>query len=209
MAAAIVVGHAAPRRGVRVVGRSGAVIVLLFTVASLRAQQPRPAFTVQGGVVAATFPVAVLQNKSVQKQLSSGLTTTFLVVARQRETDRTTGARIEVRYDLWDEVWLVRRVEFDGKTERQRLTSTDALEKWWRTPVRLLATSAGRVALQVDLSVLPFSAAEEEDARQWITKSGGVGTGAGAGGIVDALIGTTINAKPITSYRWNVDLSLR
>ena len=83
------------------------------------------------------------------------------------------------------------------------------MEKWWRTPLRVLATRAARVPLQVDLSVLPFSAAEEEDARQWITKSGGVGAGEAGTGLVDALIGTTLSAKPLASYRWNVDLAVR
>ena len=189
--------------------RTAAALVLLLSALAAGAQPQRPAFTVQGGVVGATFPTSVLQDRNVRKQLNSGLTTTFLVVARQRELDRATGARIEVRYDLWDEVWIVRRIEFDGRVDRQRLSSSEALEKWWRTPVRLLSTNAARVALQVELSVLPFSAAEEEDARQWISKSGGVGTAGGGGGIVDALIGTTISARPITSYRWSVDLSLR
>jgi hypothetical protein len=185
---------------------------LLFAglATSLRAQQPPLAFTVQpGGVVAATLPLSVLQDASVRKQLRSGLTTTFLVVARQRDTRAVSGARIEVRYDLWDEVWIAQKVEFDRKSERQRLASIEALEKWWRTPLRVLATNAPRVPLQVDLSVLPFSAAEEEDARQWITKSGGVGAGGDGTGIVDALIGTTLSAKPLASYRWNVELALR
>lgn len=186
--------------------RAALAALLLFAL-SARAQQ-RPSFTMQGGVVSAALPASVLQDASVQKQLGSGLTTTFLVVAR--ENKRLSGVRLEVRYDLWDEVWLVKRVDFEGKIDRQRLASREALEKWWRTPVRLLSTAADRVLLQVDVSVLPFSAAEEEDARQWITKSGGVGTAAaGGGGIVDALIGTTISARPITSFRWNVDLSLR
>jgi hypothetical protein len=183
---------------------------LLFLAAAVRAQQPPLAFTVQpGGVVAATLPLSILQDANVRKQLRSGLTTTFLLVARQRETRIASGARIEIRYDLWDEVWIAQKVEFDRKSERQRLTSLDALEKWWHTPLRVLATNAGRLALQVDLSVLPFSAAEEEDARQWITKSAGVATGGGNNSLVDALIGTTISAKPLTSYRWNVELSLR
>ncbi len=187
--------------------RPGLVLALLLLALSALGQ-PRPSFTMNDGVVAASLPLSVLQNTSVQKQLGSGLTTTFLLVVR--EGSRVTGVRLEVRYDLWDEVWLVKRVESDAKVDRQRLTSRDALEKWWRTPVRLFPTDAERVVLQVDLSVLPFSAAEEEDARQWITKSGGVGTATGgSGGIVDALIGTTISARPITSFRWNVDLSLR
>lgn len=183
---------------------------VLFLAALARAQQPPLSFTIQpGGVVAATLPMSILQDTSVREQLHSGLTTTFLIVARQRETRAVNGARIEIRYDLWDEVWLVRKIEFDRKSERQRLTSLEALEKWWHTPLRVLATNAARVALQVDLSVLPFSAAEEEDARQWITKSGGVGTGDAGPGLVDALIGTTLSAKPLTSYRWNVELALR
>lgn len=189
-------------------------LVLAFSLVlaiGLRAQQPPLAFTVQpGGVVAANLPVSILQDASVRKQLRSGLTTTFLLVTRQRDTRIVSGARIEIRYDLWDEVWIAQKIEFDRKSERQRLASMEALEKWWRTPVRVLATRAARLPLQVDLSVLPFSAAEEEDARQWITKSGGVGAGdGGTPGLVDALIGTTLSAKPLTSYRWNVELSVR
>lgn len=183
---------------------------LLLATLSARAQQPPLAFTVQpGGVVAATLPLSVLNDASVRKQLRSGLTTTFLLVARQRDTRVVSGARIEIRYDLWDEVWIAQKVEFDRKSEQQRLASLEALEKWWRTPLRVLATRAARVPLQVDLSVLPFSAAEEEDARQWITKSGGVGAGEAGTGLVDALIGTTLSAKPLASYRWNVDLAVR
>lgn len=188
-----------------------ALVLASFLLATLaRAQQPPLAFTVQpGGVVAATLPVSILNDVSVRKQLRSGLTTTFLLVARQRDTRVVSGARIEIRYDLWDEVWIAQKIEFDRKSERQRLASLDALEKWWRAPLRVLATRAARVPLQVDLSVLPFSAAEEEDARQWITKSGGVGAGDAGSGLVDALIGTTLSAKPLASYRWNVELAVK
>ncbi|HEV7766742.1 MAG TPA: hypothetical protein VGQ76_17205 [Thermoanaerobaculia bacterium] len=186
------------------------VALALLLPAVVRAQQPQLTYSTQpGGVVAATLPLSILQDANVRKQLRSGLTTTFLLVARHRDTKVVSGARLEVRYDLWDEVWIVQKIELDRKGERQRLTSLDALEKWWRVPLRMLSTKASRVAFQVDLSVLPFSAAEEEDARQWITKSGGVGTGGNTGGLVDALIGTTISAKPLTSYRWNVELALQ
>jgi hypothetical protein len=187
-----------------------AVVFTLMLTVRARAQQPQLGFIVQpGGVVAATLPVSILQDASVRKQLRSGLTTTFLFVTRQREIKGASVARIEIRYDLWDEVWIVQKIEHDRKSERQRLASLEALEKWWRTPLRMLATKASRVALQIDLSVLPFSAAEEADARQWITKSGGVGTSSGSAGLVDALIGTTISARPLTSYRWNVELALQ
>ncbi|HYK03916.1 MAG TPA: hypothetical protein VE974_19335 [Thermoanaerobaculia bacterium] len=186
------------------------VLLSLLSLPSLLHAQPKPTYSVQpNGVVAATLPGSILSESDVQKRLTSGLTTTFLVAARNRGTNEISGARLEVRYDLWDEVWLVRRIEFDRKQERQRIASMAELEKWWRTPLRLLSTDASRVSLQLDLTVLPFSAAESEDARQWMSKSGGVGTAGGSGGVVDALIGTTINAKPITSYRWNVELALK
>jgi hypothetical protein len=187
------------------------VLLSLLALPLLALAQPRPTYSVQpNGVVAATLPAAVLTDSDVQKRLTSGLTTTFLIAARDRAANAVSGARLEVRYDLWDEVWLVRRIEFDRKPERQRIASMADLEKWWRTPLRLLSTDASRISLQLDLTVLPFSAAESDDARQWISKSGGVGTASGGGGgVVDALIGTTINAKPITSYRWNVELALK
>jgi len=186
------------------------VLLSLFALPLLMQAQPKPTYSVQpDGVVAATLPAAILTDSDVQKRLTSGLTTTFLIAARDRTTNAVSGARLEVRYDLWDEVWLVRRLELDRKPERQRIASMADLEKWWRTPLRLLSTDASRISLQLDLTVLPFSAAESEDARQWISKSGGVGTAGGGGGVVDALIGTTINAKPITSYRWNVELALK
>lgn len=187
-----------------------ALAVLLLLAGLARAQQPRPSFSaLPGGVVAATLPASLLSEANVSKQLRSGLTATFLLMTRERGREGVSGARLEIRYDLWDEVWIVRKIEFDRRAESHRLPSRDALEKWWRTPVRLMATQAARVALQVDLSVLPFSAAEEADARQWISKSGGVGTASGGTGLVDALIGTTITARPITSYRWNVEVALR
>ena len=97
-------------------------LVLAFSLVlaiGLRAQQPPLAFTVQpGGVVAANLPVSILQDASVRKQLRSGLTTTFLLVTRQRDTRIVSGARIEIRYDLWDEVWIAQKIEFDRKSER-------------------------------------------------------------------------------------------
>ncbi len=185
-------------------------IALLLLPLTAAAQHARPAFTVHpGGVVAASLPVSILSDRAVRKQLATGLTATFILEARNRLANSVTGARLEIRYDLWDEVWLVRRIEFDRKPEQQRIASLEALEKWWRIPLRVMATNAASVPLQLDLTVLPFSAAEREDARQWISKSGGVGTAGGGGGLVDALIGTTITAKPIFSQRWNVELALK
>lgn len=192
------------------VARAAIIFTLALVAGIARADQPRLALAVQpGGVVAASFPASVLSDRDVRRRIDSGLTATFVISARNRAANDLSGARIEIRYDLWDEVWLVRRIEFDRRSERQRIASFEALEAWWRTPVRLLATDAPHVSLQIELTVLPFSAAESDDARQWIAKSGAVGTATGGTTFIDALIGTTISAKPIASYRWNVELALR
>lgn len=172
--------------------RRVAVLLFLFAAAA-RAE------------VLASLPLRVIQAPGVQKRLAGGLTTIFLVVAR--DGGRIAGAsRIEVRYDLWDEVYLVKKIDFDRKIEQQRIASRDALERWWRAaPLRLGTVPAGA---DVELTVLPFSSAEQDDAREWLSKSGGVtspSAGRGASNtLVDALIGTTIYARPILTYRWKL-----
>jgi len=182
---------------------------MLLIAAAIQAQ-PRPTWSAQHGrIVAASLPATVLAEKDVDKQLRSGLTATFLLVAQQRDADRKGAARVEIRFDLWDEVWIVRRIEFDGKVDRQRITTRELLEKWWSAPLRVFAAVTDRVTLNVTLTVLPFSAAEGEDARQWISKSGGVAQTEGGSPLVAALIGTTLSAKPIRSYRWQAEIVFR
>ena len=180
-------------------------LAMLLLPAGVAAQQ-RPAFAMQPGrVVAAALPASILSDREVERRLRSGLTATFVLEAKQRDAARRGASRIEIRFDLWDEVWIARRVEFDGKEERQRIATRAALEKWWSAPLRLFAAAADRVALQVTLTVLPFSPAEGEDARAWISKTGeAVGEGSP---LIAAMVGTTVSAKPIRSYRWSAEVA--
>lgn len=167
--------------------------VVLLLAAAAHAQ--RPAATVSADRVLISLPETVLKDARVRSRLDSALTTTFLV-----KTSLGTAARIEIRYDLWDEVYRVRR----NDAAQQTLANMAQLEQWWRTPL-----DAGHArdlhAVDVELIVLPFSAAEENDARQWLSKSGGAGgPSPDARSVVDVLIGTTLSARPIVSYRWTV-----
>ena len=180
--------------------RRGALLVALLLLPAVAAAQP--ALTPAG----LSLPASVLQDARVRKQLGSGLTTTFLVTATSGSI--RGAARLEIRYDLWDEVYIVRRLERDGRRDQQRIASLELLERWWRSPLRVIDASPGAPVV-IELRVLPFSAAEEEDARRWLSKSGGVGATSGPGGLVDVLIGTTLNAKPITTFRWTVEMPRR
>lgn len=170
------------------------------------APQPPPVATIDRGAVRIALPEHILEKSEVKKQMASALTTTFVIVARVRESPRPSRSRIEIRFDLWDQVYLARRVEMGRAVEQRRLASLTELRQWWRTPLHVLDVEGSRATIDLQLLVLPFSAAEEGDARDWLEKSGGVGTDQTPGaGVVGAMIGTTIQAKPIATFRWTVE----
>ncbi|HEX7150630.1 MAG TPA: hypothetical protein VF618_04010 [Thermoanaerobaculia bacterium] len=177
--------------------------LLLLLPAAFASAQQQPAFATNGNAVTIALPASVLQHAAVRKQLGSGLTTTFIVIARSRDRTAEGGARVEVRYDLWDEIYHVRRFEAGRRIDQQRIESLEKLEQWWRTPSRIISLNGQRIVLDVELRVLPFSGAEEEDARRWLSLPDRTTS------LVDVLIGTTISAKPIVSFRWSAEVVRR
>ena len=151
-----------------------------------------------------TLPETILRDSRVRSRLDSALTTTFIL-----KTKSVAVARIEIRYDLWDEVYRVKRIEAANRVAEQQIAGLQRLEQWWRTPIDAGPLDDERRAIEIELIVLPFSAAEEKDARQWLSKSGGAGGPADARTVVDVLIGTTLSARPIVSYRWSVEIARR
>ena len=176
-----------------------ALLLFAASVAIPSTGAQHPAATLSGDHVLIALPDGVLKDGKVKSRLESALTTTFIM-----RTSAGGAARIEIRYDLWDEVYLVRR----NNGAQQRIAKKD-LDPWWRTPLDGgRAGASGRI--DVELIVLPFSAAEESDARQWLSKSGGAGTpSTNPSSIVDVLIGTTLSARPVVSFRWTAELPRR
>lgn len=170
--------------------------LMLLAALTTTTQQHRPTAVLTGDRVAVVLPDSVLKDSRVRSRLESALTTTFIL-----KTSLGGSSRIEVRYDLWDEVFRVRR---DRGT--QQVIAKSRLEEWWRTPID--AGRAGdRRSFDAELMVLPFSADEESDARQWLSKSGGAGApSADPSSIVDVLIGTTLTARPVVSFRWSLEI---
>lgn len=204
------------------------VAVLLLFPLALAADNGRLLFTsMADGTVGVIFPESILRDDEVRPQLTSGLTITFAAVARNGDRART-GARVEIRYDLWEDKYLVRKTEFDGSRSSASFRSFDDLSRWWRsTPLRLLRTGAISRRVDVELRVLPFSAAESRDAREWLEKGAGVTQRSAqpgfadprpstdraaaeprlpSAGVIDALIGTSLEAKPLITFRWRAEL---
>lgn len=197
-------------------------LVLLATASPARATPP-PKAVVDAArrVVIADLP-PILGEESVSRQLESGLTTTFAF--RAEANGRSVGgARVDVRYDLWDEVFEVVAVGFDGRGTRETLAGRDALGRWWCSLELAVADSAvlpeaARHELRLSLDVVPFSASEQDDAQRWFVRSFGATTGHDGSQVTDAadrrgdslekvlgvLMATSIRGSVLYSARWAV-----
>lgn len=165
---------------------------------------------------------AILAEEAVARQLESGLTTTF--VFRAEVAGRVLGgARVDVRYNLWDEVFAVVAVGADGRGERVALAGRKALETWW-SGLELVIAEPGSLAvapprdLVLALEVIPFSASEQDDAQRWFVRSfGDRATGAGPQvtdpaerrgdsleKVLGVLMATSIQGSALYSARWAV-----
>jgi len=158
-----------------------AIAALLFAAASEAAALPRLELEKSAGQVRwwlAGIP-DLPADEAVRPHLETGLTTSFVfrLSLRHRSGTRVMGgARVEIRYDVWDEVYHVNRRGIDGVAKQQALASFDELRTWWRglrlvvfdAPPAELA-GAGEVRLLIDL--VPFSQQERDDAQRWFSDS--------------------------------------
>ena len=159
----------------------------------------------------------LLRNSEVRRHLETGLTTTLAFEVRLTGGGRMRGgARIDIRYELWDEVWLVTRADTLGRTQRTRFPSFEQLETWWRDlrldvfPVR---TPAGPA--EVRLRVIPFSQSEQLDAQRWFSRSLAAESADSAGAVsgileepsgdlFNLLLATSIGRPALKEYEWKV-----
>lgn len=160
------------------------------------------------GEVDVVLPPSVLRLAEVRKHLASGLTTAFVTVLDARERG---AVRVEIRYEPWDENYLVATLEANGRRQKTTLPTYERLVEWWsRTPLRIGRSTASTIRLKLD--VVPFSATEEADAQRWLSRSLGSASAtsdpsqpdASAGALLDLIIGTSVQRRPILSFRWTV-----
>lgn len=200
------------------------LLLVALAFGSLDGQPPRLAVAAEGGVVVTALP-PVLDEPAVARHLTTGLTTICVVRVSGSVAGRKVegGARIEIRYELWDEVFHVVSLSIDGRRVRARLDSLAGLRAWWRTLE--LTVLAERLAvpvgtrLKVQLDVVPFSAEEQRDAQHWFSETldqaGRTGT-EDVGSSVDdrsealsrvfnVLLATSIGRRALASFRWTVE----
>jgi hypothetical protein len=192
-----------------------AVVVLLAAWAALR--EPSVAIA-RGGAVTATFPADLIRSAAVKEQLTSGLTTVFIVTASATggSRDASGAARISIRFELWEERYLVQVTDAMGQQHNLTFASDTELAKWWSgAPLAVLAPQPlpKNVEVEVRLRMLPFSAQEEADTRRWLSRTltsapqGSPATGEQSATILKALVETSIRRRPLLDLRWKVRAS--
>jgi hypothetical protein len=188
--------------------RARIAIAILASALLSAAPANKPVATLSAdGHLDVTLPASILRNDEVQRHLTSGLTTVFLL------TVNDSGARVEIRYELWDEKFLVTIIDSERRTQQTSIDTFEHLADWWsRTPLRV---GKARNEVRAKLEVIPFSAREEEDAQRWLARSIGASSNAAdpaqkkdaagtAGGILDLLIGTSVQRHPLQTWRWTL-----
>ena len=198
--------------------------LLAVAMAALAAAQhattlPLAAITSAGGMTV-TLPASVLQSKEVSSHLTSGLTTAFIILVTSGE--KKGGARVTVRYELWDEAYLVTALDSSGREVRHTFASAAKMTEWWSTaPLLVLRNPAWSAAdsaakTQITVKVLPFSAREQAETQRWLSriftsmssvKDAPVDkrSDPGAAKILDVIVSTSIQRRPILESQWTVD----
>lgn len=155
----------------------GAAFVLAVTAMTAGAAERLPSAAVSAdGTLTITLPADLLRSREVKEQLTSGLTTVFVITVTADDGQQTArgGARIDVRYALWEEQYLVSILDPSGPQRQVTFDSEAAFARWW-TENALAVTAprpfAKRVDVQVKLKMLPFSSQEQSDTRRWLSRS--------------------------------------
>jgi hypothetical protein len=198
-----------------------AAAVLIVAAATVAHSPAIPKAVLQSEQILLSLPASVLNDAAMEKQLTNGLTTVIItsIEGRIRGAATLRGAvRVEIRYELWEEKFLVGVVDASARRQSLSFATFDKLVAWWSSAaLRLAAVSAADApaAVSVKTEVVPFSAAEEADAQRWLMRSMTEATGArpppreagATTSILDVIIGTGVRRKPIRSWRWTVPLS--
>lgn len=200
-----------------------ALLVPLALASPLAAINQAPAIEMSREGLALSRLPPILGDEEIRKQLGTGLTTSFAFQATARGALGKVrgGARVDVRYDLWDEVYIVSRIDAAGHAAKLTLPSFERLAEWWRE-VRLVVirapAAAGVLTADVELRVIPFSQAEQLDAQRWFSQALSAEKSGGAGAVSDAvedqpesfsqvinlLMATSIGRPALLEYRWKL-----
>lgn len=198
------------------------LLLLSLLALPLEAAQAPALEVTREGLTLTRLP-PVLGEEEIRKQLGTGLTTSFVFQATAKGPGgRSKGAaRVDVRYELWDEVYLVSRIDAAGRAARTTLPSFERLTEWWRDSRLVVARPAAAAnvrTLEVRLRVIPFSQSEQLDAQRWFSQALSAERAGSAGVVSEAaedqpesfsqilnlLMATSIGRHALLEYEWKL-----
>jgi hypothetical protein len=206
------------------------ILVLVLGAGSRSAAGEPPELVLKRGSLSLRRLPAVLAESRTARHLETGLTTGFVfTVDAGRIEDRPVKgeAQVRIRYDLWDERFVIER--WDGRSDSPagaKLTRAE-LAPWWRALTLVLHPArtdlrAAPVRAKVELLVLPFSQAEQRDAQDWLLRSfrssgpsgaepAGAGQATSAGPLrafYGAILAASIGQRSLITYSWTVAVTV-
>lgn len=158
----------------------------------------------QVGDLAIGFPGDLFQEPKITTQIQSGLTTTMLVTVVGKDQAKTRGgARVDIRFEPWDEIYHVVVWHHDGVRETLELASQDKLYQWLSSgKIRVVPQKTAPRYLVV-LQVLPFSKTEQVETQKWFSRTL-AGNQQGRGYMLDLIFAASIKRKTSRKYQWAV-----
>lgn len=163
------------------------------------------------------LPRTYLKIPKVARMLRSGLTTSFLFTVKGRAPATRTvvneaAARIDVRYEPWDEIYLISMIHYDGRNERLTAKDLEALMAFFEQGSLRVGRgptgSAGDWIFQVTLKVLPYSESEMAQTQSWFSEKLGEHTEEqDPNKVLDLLLATSIKRRSVISDFWRVEVS--
>lgn len=194
--------------------------------AKLRAMPPPTLRRTDAGDLHLALPAELLTDHELVAQLESGLTTSLVVRVEARDPLRrqVVGvAHLDVRFELWDEEFLLRGFGADGRQlgpAARRVAGRAELARLLPTLELTVLAGAGLDprapwTLEIALELVPFSLAEQRDAQRWFsdtvasqrgsaTEVGGEGgnSGSGLGRLVDLVMATSLDRRAVRRFAW-------
>jgi hypothetical protein len=132
-------------------------------------------------------------------------------------------AQVRIRYDLWDERYVIERWDAQRDSPARMTLKRSELSAWWRSLTLVvhpaaIALRAPLARAKVELLVLPFSQAEQRDAQDWLLRSfrssdrSGSAEAASSGPVSDgplrafygAMLAASIGQRSLITYSWTV-----
>ncbi|MCP4896900.1 MAG: hypothetical protein GY906_07980 [bacterium] len=202
-----------------------AAVVALALSLSVAGFAQEPTATVVSDTVVVEGLTSMLDAEEVSSRLTSGLTNTFVIEVAVRYGRRVAtrgAARVDVRWELWDDEFLVSWIDLTGTINRLTATSLDELVAWWNGARFAVAPapprdSKAKPLVTITVGFLPFSNSESNAARSWLSQSmsgssndpegpNEPGGGAEPGRVIDLVVATSIVSESIFEKRWTVPL---